>query len=700
MSDLSSPIEYLKGVGPARAELLKTELGVHRFWDLLHLYPFRYVDRSRFYKIRDIRSTDTEIQLTGRITRFEEVKGKGRSRRLVAYFQDDTGIVELIWFQGAKWIKNSLQPGKEYVLFGKPNIYRGKFSFPHPELESIEDFKKSPLKGLQPVYPSTEKLNKKGLNARGIAKIMRNLIPLIPGQIKEILPPDVISSYQLAPLEESYRQVHFPAHVDLLARARRRLKFDEFFLMQMEVLHQRQLHDRQYRGFVFEQVGDFFNRFYQETLPFELTGAQKRVIKEIRRDLKSGKHMNRLVQGDVGSGKTMVALMSMLIALDNGFQGCLMAPTEILAIQHYNGIRELLRQMPVEVALLTGSVKAAERREIHQRLQDGSLHILIGTHALIEPTVKFKNLGLAVVDEQHRFGVAQRAKLWKKNKLPPHVLVMTATPIPRTLAMSMYGNLDMSVIDEMPPGRKPVKTIHQYDNNRLKVFGFLKKQIASGRQVYIVYPLIEESEKLDLKDLMEGYESVVRAFPRPDYQVSVVHGRMKSADKDYEMQRFVEGKTQIMVATTVIEVGVNVPNASVMVIENANRFGLSQLHQLRGRVGRGADQSYCILMSDYKLSNDARTRLETMVKTNDGFEIAETDMQLRGPGDIMGTRQSGLLDLKIASIAKDGLIMAQARKAVLDLLERDPGMEKPENQALRAAFQKRMGQKVQWGRIS
>jgi ATP-dependent DNA helicase RecG len=435
-------------------------------------------------------------------------------------------------------------------------------------------------------------------------------------------------------------------------------------------------------------------------LPFELTGAQKRVIKEVRRDLKSGRHMNRLVQGDVGSGKTMVALMSMLIALDNGFQACMMAPTEILATQHYNGIKELLQQMPINVELLTGSVKGADRKEIHKNLLDGSLHILIGTHALIEPTVKFKNLGLAVVDEQHRFGVAQRAKLWKKNTLPPHVLVMTATPIPRTLAMSMYGNLDMSVIDEMPPGRKPVKTLHQYDQNRLKVFGFLKEQIAAGRQVYIVYPLIEESEKLDLKDLMEGYESIVRAFPKPKYQVSVVHGRMKATDKDYEMQRFVEGKTQIMVATTVIEVGVNVPNASVMVIENANRFGLSQLHQLRGRVGRGADQSYCILMSDYKLSNEAKTRLGTMVKTNDGFEIAEVDMQLRGPGDMMGTRQSGLLDLKIASLARDGAVLAQARKAVIDLLESDPGMEKPENQALRAAFQKRMGKKVQWGRIS
>lgn len=697
---LETPIEYLKGIGPSRAELLKKELGIHRYNDLLHLFPFRYVDRSRFYKIRDIKSADTEIQLVGRIIRLEEVPGRGRAKRLRADFVDDTGSVELVWFQGAKWIKSSLKANQDYVLFGKPNWYRGKFSFPHPDLELAEEFKKSPLKGLQPVYPSTEKLNKKGLNARGIAKLTRNLIPLIKGQIPEFMPSEILSDYQLYELESSYAQVHFPTDVDMLEVARRRLKFNEFFFMQMEVLQQKQLHHREYRGFVFEKVGEHFNHFFDHVLPFELTGAQKRVIKEVRRDLKSGRHMNRLVQGDVGSGKTMVALMSMLIALDNGFQACMMAPTEILATQHYYGIVELLQDMPVSVALLTGSVKGADRKKIHESLQDGSLHILIGTHALIEPTVKFKNLGLAVVDEQHRFGVAQRAKLWKKNTLPPHVLVMTATPIPRTLAMSMYGNLDMSVIDEMPPGRKPVRTLHQYDQNRLKVFGFLKEQIEAGRQVYIVYPLIEESEKLDLKDLMEGYESVVRAFPKPKYHVSVVHGRMKAPDKDYEMQRFVEGKTQIMVATTVIEVGVNVPNASVMVIENANRFGLSQLHQLRGRVGRGADQSYCILMSDYKLSNEAKTRLETMVKTNDGFEIAEVDMQLRGPGDMMGTRQSGLLDLKIASLAKDGAILAQARKAVIDLLERDPGMEKPENQALRRAFQKRMGKKVQWGRIS
>lgn len=700
MHQLESSIEYLKGVGPAKSDLLKKELQVFTFKDLLQLYPFRYVDRSRFYKVRDISSVDTEIQLVGRITRLEESPGKGRNKRLTGHFEDDTGSVELIWFQGARWIKGSLKLNRDYVLFGKPNYFKNKFSFPHPELELTEDFKKSPLQGLQPVYPSTEKLSAKGLNARGIAKLTRNLIPQIKGQISEHLPIDMLKKYQLVDLEYALTEVHFPTDLDQLEEARKRLKFDEFFFLQMEVLHQKQLHNQQYRGYVFENVGEKFNHFFEKVLPFELTGAQKRVIKEVRRDLKSGRHMNRLVQGDVGSGKTMVALMSMLIALDNGFQACMMAPTEILATQHYNGIRELLQGMPVEVALLTGSVKASDRKKIHAKLQDGSLHILIGTHALIEPTVKFKNLGFAVVDEQHRFGVAQRAKLYKKNSLPPHMLIMTATPIPRTLAMSTYGNLDMSVIDEMPPGRKLVKTSHQYDQNRLKIFGFLTEQIAAGRQVYIVYPLIEESEKLDLKDLMDGYESVIRAFPKPDYQVSIVHGRMKAADKEYEMQRFVEGKTQIMVATTVIEVGVNVPNASVMVIENANRFGLSQLHQLRGRVGRGADQSYCVLMSDYKLSAEAKTRLETMVRTNDGFEIAEVDMQLRGPGDMMGTRQSGLLDLKIASIVKDGIILAQSRQAVIDLLESDPKMEKPENQVLRNYFQKRMGKKVQWGRIS
>lgn len=697
---LQTSIEYLKGVGPAKADLLKKELKIFRYSDLLHLYPFRYVDRSRFYKICDITTAEAELQIVGKITDLKEVPGKGRTKRLVGHFRDDTGMVELVWFRGAKWIKESLKLNEPYVLFGKPNYFNGRYSFPHPELELVQDFKKSPLQGLQPVYPSTEKLNNKGLNARGLAKLTRNLLPQLKGQIPDHFPEYFRKQHSLAPLEASYFEVHFPKNLERLEAARRRLKFDEFFFLQMEMIRQKHVHVRKYQGFVFEALGEHFHKFYDEVLPFDLTGAQKRVLKEIRKDLMNGRHMNRLVQGDVGSGKTIVALMCMLMAVDNGFQACMMAPTEILATQHYNGLKELLEDLPVEIALLTGSTKTPERKDIHRKLQDGSLHLLIGTHALIEPTVKFKNLGLAVVDEQHRFGVAQRAKLWQKNTLPPHVLVMTATPIPRTLAMSVYGNLDISIIDELPPGRKPITTVHRYDSNRLQVFGFIKEEIAKGRQVYIVYPLIEESEKLDLKDLMDGYESIVRAFPQPQYHVSVVHGKMKPADKDYEMQRFAEGHTQIMVATTVIEVGVNVPNASVMIIENANRFGLSQLHQLRGRVGRGAEKSYCILMTDHKLSSDAKTRIETMVRTNDGFEIAEVDMKLRGPGDLMGTRQSGILNLQIADLMKDGHILEEARQAVIGMMEADPEMTHPEHQAIRESFQRRMSKKVQWGRIS
>ncbi len=697
---LDTSIEYLKGVGPAKAELLKKEAQIFKFGDLLHLFPFRYVDRSQFYKISEIRNADTEVQIIGKITHLDEVKGKGRSKRLVGTFTDDTGSVELVWFQGARWIKPSLRLNQPYVLFGKPNWFQNKFSFPHPELELLEDFKASPLKGLQPVYPSTEKLNAKGLNSRGISKLMKNLIPQLKGSIREILPNNILKAYQLQPLERSYTDVHFPSGLEELEKARRRLKFDEFFFLQLELLRQKEIHRNTYRGFAFRELGENFNRFYKEILPFELTGAQKRVLKEIRNDIRKGAHMNRLVQGDVGSGKTIVALMAMLMAVDNGFQACLMAPTEILANQHYQGLKELTEDLPLKVALLTGSTKTSERKVLHEQLQNGELNILVGTHALLEDKVKYKNLGIAIVDEQHRFGVAQRAKLWKKNSLPPHVLVMTATPIPRTLAMTLYGNLDISVIDELPPGRKPITTVHRSDNNRLKVFGFLKEEIAKGRQVYIVYPLIEESEKMDYKDLMDGYESVIRAFPRPEYQVSIVHGKMKPADKDFEMQRFVEGKTHILVATTVIEVGVNVPNASVMVIESSERFGLSQLHQLRGRVGRGAEQSYCILMSGNKLSNDAKTRIKTMVRTNDGFEIAEVDMKLRGPGDLMGTRQSGVLDLKIADITRDSTILKEAREAATQLLQADPQLQKDENIPLKNAFLARTRGKIQWSRIS
>lgn len=648
----------------------------------------------------DIRAVDTEVQIVGRITQLDEVQGKGRNKRLVGRFEDSTGSVELVWFQGSKWIKGSIKLNQEYVLFGKPNIFNGKFNIPHPELELLEEFQASPVKGLQPVYPSTEKLNARGLNTKGITKLMKALLPELEGAIQEFYPNDFQEQNSLPNIGSAYLEVHFPKSLKRLEQARRRLKFDEFFFLQLELIRQKHVHQNKYKGYSFEEVGSTFNLFYNEVLPFKLTNAQKRVLKEIRKDMKLGIHMNRLVQGDVGSGKTIVALLSMLIAIDNGYQTCLMAPTEILAQQHFNGLKELTKDLPVEIALLTGSTKSTERTVLHQKLEDGNLNILIGTHALIEDKVKYQNLGLAVIDEQHRFGVAQRAKLWKKNKLPPHILVMTATPIPRTLAMSLYGNLDISTIDELPPGRKPIKTVHRYDSQRLGVFGFMKDEIVKGRQVYVVYPLIEESEKMDYKDLMDGYDSIDRAFPKPEYQVSIVHGRMKPEDKDFEMQRFVNGQTHIMVATTVIEVGVNVPNASVMIIESAERFGLSQLHQLRGRVGRGAEQSFCILLSGQKLSDDAKTRLGTMVKTNDGFVIAETDMKLRGPGDLMGTRQSGLLDLKIADLSKDGAILQQARVAAIDLLNQDPSLKKPEHQAILRTFNARMKGRIEWGRIS
>lgn len=700
MSILSTAIEYLKGVGPAKADLLKKELGIFRYADLLQLYPYRYVDRSRFYKISEVGGSPVEVQLKGRISHMETLAGKGRSKRLRAIFQDDTGEVELVWFKGAQWIQKSLKLNQEYVLYGKPNFFNGSLSFPHPELELEVDFQRSPIQGLQPFYPSTEKLNQKGLNNRGIAKLTKVLLPQVKGLLPDFFPEHFRNRYQLMSREQAIFQIHFPSSPEEAEAARNRLKFEELFFFQMEMAAQKRQHERAFKSYAFGELGEIFHQFYQEVLPFELTGAQKRVLKEIRQDMRYGKHMNRLLQGDVGSGKTMVALMAMLMAIDNGFQACLMAPTEILAQQHFQGISELIEVLPIRAALLTGSVKTADRRWIHEGLEEGSVQILIGTHALLEDKVKYKNLGLAVVDEQHRFGVAQRAKLWKKNSLPPHILVMTATPIPRTLAMSIYGNLDLSTIDELPPGRKPISTRHAYDKDRNSLFGFLEKEIAKGRQVYIVYPLIEESEKMDYKDLMDGYESICRAFPRPQYQVSVVHGRMKPEDKDFEMQRFAAGKTQIMVATTVIEVGVNVPNASVMVIESAERFGLSQLHQLRGRVGRGAEKSYCILMSSQKLSRDARTRMETMVRTQDGFEIADVDLKLRGPGDLMGTQQSGMLNLKLADLRKDGPVMDLSRRALQDLLNADPSLQDPQHQSILAEFQKRKAGKVDWGRIA
>ena len=696
---LYSPIEYLKGVGPQRGELLKSELGIKRMGDLLYLFPFRYIDRTQYHKIRDLRSDVTEVQLVGRIVQIEEV-GHGRQKRLVARFEDETGQIDLVWFQGGKWIKSSLQINERYVVFGKPKTFKNRYNIPHPELEKWADHERSIRTALQPVYPSTEKLTQKGLHSKGINKLQDSLWQQIKGQIGDTVDTAFRERHHLIPLEEALLNIHFPRDLEKLEKARFRLKFEELFFIQLGLVQQKNLRQQKLGSYTFEKIGPAFNEFYEKGLPFELTGAQKRVLKEIRRDVGSGHQMNRLLQGDVGSGKTIVALMAMLMALDNNYQACLMAPTEILAQQHYQGLSELIGPQGHRIELLTGSVKTAARKPILADLASGELLFIVGTHALLEDPVVFKNLGLVVIDEQHRFGVAQRAKMWKKSALPPHVLVMTATPIPRTLAMSLYGDLDSSVIDELPPGRKEVKTVHRFDSNRMGVFQFMKAEIEKGRQVYVVYPLIKESEKLDYKDLMDGYESIVRQFPLPDYRVAIVHGQMKAEDKEFEMQRFVSGQAQIMVATTVIEVGVNVPNASVMIIQSAERFGLSQLHQLRGRVGRGADQSYCILLSKEELSNDARVRLETMVRTTDGFEIAEVDMQLRGPGDMMGTQQSGLLDLQIADVARDGQIMALARRAAEDLLRGDSELEGAEFPKVVATFKRKNRKKLHWSRIS
>lgn len=700
MSVLQTAIEYLKGVGPQKADLLKKELEIFRYADLLQWYPYRYIDRSQFYRIADLESEAAEVQLKGKILDWELIAGKGRSKRLVAQFTDDSGSLELIWFTGAEWIEKSLQRNQEYVLFGKPKRYQQSFNFPHPELELSSRFAASPQQGLQPLYPSTETLNRRGLTNRSLGRLTRALLPQLKGQLPDFFSAGFCQKYDLVEREKALFDIHFPADIAAAEKARYRLKFEELFFLQMEMAAQKHQHQQQFQGFVFDKLGPHFHQFYENHLAFALTEAQKRVLKEIRRDMQQGAHMNRLLQGDVGSGKTIVAFMSMLMAIDNGYQACLMAPTEILAKQHYQGLSELAEAMNLSIGILTGSVKAKQRREIHRALESGELAILIGTHALLEDKVKYHNLGLAIVDEQHRFGVAQRAKLWKKNRLPPHILVMTATPIPRTLAMSLYGHLDLSVIDELPPGRKPISTLHRFDKDRNALFGFLAAEIAKGRQVYIVYPLIEESESMDYKDLMDGYESICRAFPRPQYQVSVVHGKMKAEDKDFEMQRFAKGQTQIMVATTVIEVGVNVPNASVMVIESAERFGLSQLHQLRGRVGRGAEKSYCILMSSYKLSREAKIRLKTMTESQDGFKIADVDLKLRGPGDLMGTRQSGLLSLRLADLREDAALTDLSRSALQQILQEDPHWQSASNAAILAEFRKRKKGKVNWGRIS
>ena len=698
-SFLETSIEFLKGVGPQRAESLRSELQIFTFGDLLYHYPFRYVDRSRFQEVRDLDAEMPFVQLKGFFTRIETF-GDKRNKRMVAGFSDGTGQIDLVWFQGVKWLEGKFKPGLEYIVFGRPSQFKGKLNIAHPEVELFRDESSASLPTLMPVYPSTEKLKTKGLDSKGITKLVQQLLLQMGGKISETLPDAVVDQYRLIGRGNALSQIHFPTSSEDLKKASFRLKFEELFYVQLRLLRNKELRQKEGKGFVFSKVGDHFNVFFKNHLPFELTNAQKRVIKEIRVDVGAGKQMNRLVQGDVGSGKTMVALMSILIAMDNGFQACLMAPTEILANQHYETIRELLLPMNVEVELLTGSTKTKDRKKIHEGLMSGDLKLIIGTHALLEDTVQFKNLGLAVIDEQHRFGVAQRARLHKKNSLAPHILIMTATPIPRTLAMTLYGDLDTSVIDELPPGRKPIKTIHLTDNQRLRMFGFIREQIQLGRQVYVVYPLIEESEKLDLKNLQEGFESLEKEFPLPTFKISILHGKMNAERKDFEMSRFVKGETNIMVATTVIEVGVNVPNASVMVIENAERFGLSQLHQLRGRVGRGAEQSFCLLMTSYKLSRESKIRMETMVRTNDGFEISEVDLQLRGPGDIQGTQQSGLLNLKIADLAKDQQILQHARNAAQLILSEDPILESDQNKILLSQLAQIEKDKTNWSKIA
>lgn len=695
---LQTPLQYLSGVGEMRAALLAEEFGLRTVEDLLAHYPFRYVDRSEVKSIASLNESVDYVQLKG-VLGPVRAEGEGRSKRLMSSITDDTGRIELIWFKGISYIAPILVTGAEYMVFGKVASYKGRLNMAHPELERIHSGQE-PDTYVQPVYSSTEKLTKRGLSSKGIEKIIENILVQARQQVEETLPERLLASLKLMNKSDALYAIHRPRSQEEVKHARRRLKFEELFYVQLELLLKKELRSSQMPGFVFENVAEAFRTFYEQHLPFELTGAQKRVLKEVRRDLRSGIQMNRLLQGDVGSGKTVVAALSALIAIDNGFQVAIMAPTEILASQHFETFSAYFAEMPINVDLLTGSSKTAKRRAIDASCRSGELHVLIGTHALLEDKVVFHNLGLAIIDEQHRFGVAQRAKLWKKNTRPPHILVMTATPIPRTLAMTLYGDLDVSVIDELPPGRKPVQTSHVFDSARIKVFAFMEDQIRRGRQIYVVYPLIEESSTLDLKDLMDGYESISRRFPIPDYQISIVHGKMKSADKEWEMGRFARGETHIMVATTVIEVGVNVPNASVMIIESAQRFGLSQLHQLRGRVGRGADQSYCILITDQKLSADGRKRVKTMTETNDGFKIAEVDLELRGPGDLMGTQQSGVLDLKIANLATDGLVLQYARNSAMDILEEDPKLELAQNEAVANRARQLIRNKPNWSQIS
>lgn len=694
-------IKYLKGVGPKKAELLKSELNVSTVEEMLYVFPFRYVDRSQFYKIKDVNSNTSYIQIKGTLQSLRTV-GEGKSLRLCGIFSDGEQMVEIVWFKGAKYLADSLKTGCEYVLFGKPNFYNNQLNFVHPELETVNSAEsKLNFGGLQGVYNTTEKMKNGFLTSKNLQSIISTIMQthLAKYCLPETLPSYLLNKLSLPNLDTCIRNLHFPKDKVLLEKCQFRMKFEELFYIQLQLLRRNSLLSKK-SGFTFNTIGHYFNTFYKDYIPFELTGAQKRVIKEIREDVRSGHQMNRLLQGDVGSGKTLVALMCTLMALDNNFQACLMAPTEILATQHYSSISKMLQPLSVQVRLLTGSTKTAERREIHENLRNGTLQLLIGTHALLEDNVIFHNLGLAIIDEQHRFGVAQRAKLWNKNTCPPHVLVMTATPIPRTLAMTLYGDLDVSVIDELPPGRQPIKTVHRTDQNRLGIYDFVKKEIGKGRQAYIVYPLIKESEALDFKNLETGYEQMKNIFPEPNYHISMVHGQLPAAEKEEEMQKFISGQTQILVATTVIEVGVNVPNASVMIIESAERFGLSQLHQLRGRVGRGAEQSYCILITSVKQSKATRERMEIMTSSTDGFEISEADLRLRGPGDLDGTQQSGMpFELHIADLARDGQILQMARDMARLILTNDPELATTENQILKEQLQK-MAPAIDWGRIS
>jgi ATP-dependent DNA helicase RecG len=698
-SFFDTSVEFLKGVGPARADLLRKEIDVFTLGDLVRYYPFRYVDRTKFYRISELKEDFPYVQIKGTVTHVKSI-GKGKGERMVALFKDQSGVIELIWFKGLKWMKNSVKENVPYVVFGKPTLFNGSINIVHPELDVITPENENDFSGLQPYYNTTELCKAKGLNSKTIYRLQKTLISRLPEEVNESLSNALIKDLKLLPLRESLINIHLPSDAQILSRAQFRLKFEEFFFLQLRYLQKKIQKNEQSDGKVFSVVGNYFNTFFQKHLPFELTNAQKRVLKEIRKDTQSGKQMNRLLQGDVGSGKTLVAFMSMLLAADNGCQACLMAPTEILAIQHFNTLKLFAEKLGLKISLLTGSTKPKVRYEISEGLSKGEIKLCIGTHALIEEAVKFSNLGLVVIDEQHRFGVEQRARLWMKNSAQPHVLVMTATPIPRTLAMTVYGDLDVSVIDEMPKGRKPVTTVHRFDSARKKVYDFIRNEIAKGRQVFIVYPLIEESEKLDLKNLQEGYENVKHSFPPSKYKVSIAHGRMKPEERDAAMQEFLQGKSHILVATTVIEVGVDVPNASVMIIESAERFGLSQLHQLRGRVGRGSEKSYCILMTGSKQGEDARQRIETMCRTNDGFEIAEMDLRLRGPGDITGTQQSGILNLRIADLSRDQKILEAARDAAQKILLNDPKLILPENSCIHETLMQQEKVRPNWSKVS